>query len=52
MYYFSQWHNTFHIKIFRRSLNYVVNEICKLFVRIWRRINKIANSIKSDSSKV
>ncbi|KAK8491886.1 hypothetical protein V6N11_014010 [Hibiscus sabdariffa] len=40
-----------HRKIWRRSLNSVVNDICKSVVPVWRRINRIANSIKTDPSK-
>lgn len=39
-------------KIWCCLLNFVVNEICKLVVFVWRRINRIANSIKIDLSKV
>ncbi|KAI3807895.1 hypothetical protein L1987_23831 [Smallanthus sonchifolius] len=40
-----------HRKIWRRSLNSVVNKICKSVVPIWKRINRIANSIKTNPSK-
>ncbi|KAG5588452.1 hypothetical protein H5410_048886 [Solanum commersonii] len=52
MYNFLRWHNTFHRKIWRRSLNFVVNEICKSVVPVWRRINRIANSIKTDPNRI
>ncbi|CDY67013.1 BnaUnng01800D [Brassica napus] len=40
-----------HRKIWHRSLNYVVNDICKSVVPVWKRVNRIANSIKRDRSK-
>jgi len=30
----------------------VVNNICKLVLHVWERINKIAKSMKTDPSKV
>jgi len=41
-----------HRKIWRRSLNSVVDKICKSVVPVWKRINGIASSIKTDPSKV
>jgi hypothetical protein len=40
------WQKKHNKKIWHRSLNPVVNEICNLVAPVWRRINWIANSIK------
>lgn len=33
-------------------LNFVVNNICKLVVFVWKKINKMVKSMKIDLSKV
>lgn len=39
-------------KIWRHSLNSVVNNICESVVPVWKKINKIAKSVKTDPSRV